>query len=401
MTRRQPIDIGSINFIRLTSRSWSNSRWTPTTRNDCIAAGFGFGLAAIGCYAPGVPLCLALAGLVPIAISKRSMRRFVIALGWHAAPALPAATGLWNLGEGTVGPAILLLGWWLATAAVFARLNTGLAVAITLLFPWHIGSAVLAAGDLWPGTGFGGIALMILMLGGLSAVATVRTQALVAGIAVSLAVIAWSTYAPAPQSGFVERSVTPRPALTTAGRDLALMEELPARRGDVLIMGENVIDRREPGALERWCKYAERHDILLYAGVLERNERSAIHEFRPERCAPEAVYERRFGLPGIPGGSGVGAGEIRRISWDNRPVHWLICFEAFSPAAWIMAAVSPGAIVVIAANDRWTYPIPVEIVRQKAAHSMARLWNSTAVFAAAGRSVGVYKLRAPPSPNKG
>ena len=28
-----------------------------------IAAGVGFGLAALGCYAPGVPLCLALAGL--------------------------------------------------------------------------------------------------------------------------------------------------------------------------------------------------------------------------------------------------------------------------------------------------------------------------------------------------
>ena len=112
-------------MTRLASRSWSGSRWTRTVRNDAIAAGVGFGLAALGCYAPGVPLCLALAGLVPIAMSKRKKRRFVIALGWHAAPALPAAVGLWNLGEGTLGPAILLLGWWLATAAVFARVNTG------------------------------------------------------------------------------------------------------------------------------------------------------------------------------------------------------------------------------------------------------------------------------------
>ena len=377
-------------MIPLASRSWSDLQWTRTARIDCIAAGLSFGMAALGCYAPGTPLCLALAGLVPIAISKRSKRRFAIALGWHAAPALPAAIGLWNLGDGSLGPSILLLGWWLATAALFARLNTGVAAAITMLLPWHIGSAVLAVGDLWPGTGFGGIALMILMLGGLSAAATIRTHALVAGIAASLTAIAWVAHSPAPPSGSEERSVAPAPALTTKGRDHALMKELPARRGDILIMGENVIDRREPGALERWCEFAERHDILLYAGVLERNERSAIHEFRPEHCAPEAIYERRFGLPGIPGGWGMGAGEIRRISWDGRPIHWLICFEAFSPAAWIISEVSPGAIVVIVANDRWTYPIPVEIMRRKVAQSMARLWNGTAVFADAGRSVGVY-----------
>ena len=179
------------------------------------------------------------------------------------------------------------------------------------------------------------------------------------------------------------------------------MEELSAHRGDILIMGENVVDRREPGALERWCEYAVRHDILLFAGVLERNERSAIHEFRPERCVPEAVYERRFGLPGIPGGWGVGAGETTRLSWDDRPINWLICFEAFSPAAWIMSATSPGAIVAIVAKDIWTRPVPVEIMRQKTARSMARLWNGTAVFAATERSAGVYENRPAPSPDQG
>ena len=376
-------------MILLASRSWSGSRWIPTARNDWIAAGLSFGVAALGCYAAGVPLCLVLAGLVPIALCKRSMQRFAIALGWHAAPALPAAVGLWNLGDGSFGPGILLLGWWLATAAIFAWLNTGVAVAISLLLPWHIGSVALAAGDLWPGTGFGGIALTILVLGGLSTAVTVRTQVLIAGIAASLAAMAWAAHTPAPPSSFEERPITPAPALTTAGRDHALMDELPVRRGDVLVMGENVIDRREPGALDRWCEYAERHDVLLYAGVLERNERSAIHEFHPEHCAPEAVYERRFGLPGIPGGWGVGAGEIRRIAWDSRPTHWLICFEVFSPVAWIMSEMTPGAIVVVVANDIWTRPVPVEIMRRKVAHSMARLWNGTAVLAAAGRSVGV------------
>ena len=325
----------------------------------------------------------------------------MIALGWHAAPAVPATTGPWNLGGRGFGPATLRLGWWLETAAVFARLNSGVAAALTLFLPWHIGSVALAAGDLWPGTGLGGLPPTILILGGLSAAATIRTQVLVAGIAGSFAAIAWSTYTPAPANGFLERSVTPPPALTSARRDLALMKMLQPIEGDVVVMGENVIDQREPGALERWCAYAERHDVLLYAGVLERNKRSAVHEFRPDRCVPEAVYERRFGLPGIRGGWGVGAGETWRTSWDNRPIHWLICFEAFSPAAWIMSALSPGAMVVVVANDRRTYPIPVEIMRRKVARSMARLWNGTAVFAAAGRSVGVYETRSRPYSNQG
>ena len=79
------------------------------------------------------------------------------------------------------------------------------------------------------------------------------------------------------------------------------MEELPARCDDVLVKGENVIDRREPAALERRWECAERRDFLLYAGVLELNERSSIREFHQEGFAPALVHERGFGLPGTPG----------------------------------------------------------------------------------------------------
>ena len=108
------------------------------------------------------------------------MRRFAIALGWHAAPALPAAVGLWNLGEGNcLFRAILLLGWWLGTAANVRPAEHGRGRGNhPMLVPWHYRlRAVLAAGDLWPGTGFGGIALTVLALGGLSAAMTVRAQA--------------------------------------------------------------------------------------------------------------------------------------------------------------------------------------------------------------------------------
>lgn len=91
-------------MTRLASRLSSGSRWILTARNEWTAVGLGFRLAALGCYTEGAPLCLALAGSVPIAKSERPRRRFAIALGWHAAPALPAAVGLWNLGDGNFGP---------------------------------------------------------------------------------------------------------------------------------------------------------------------------------------------------------------------------------------------------------------------------------------------------------
>ena len=62
----------------------------------------------------------------------------------------------------------------------------------------NIGSAILVPGALWPGTGFGGITLTILMLGGQSAAATIRTQALVVAIATSLATMASVAHTPTP-----------------------------------------------------------------------------------------------------------------------------------------------------------------------------------------------------------
>ena len=71
--------------------------------------------------------------------------------------------GLWNLGGGATS-LILLVFWLSITTLTFTALGPGIGVLISLAFPWHIGSAALAAGELWPGTQEAGLVLVPAML---------------------------------------------------------------------------------------------------------------------------------------------------------------------------------------------------------------------------------------------
>lgn len=381
------------------ARSWFGSRWIPTARSSGLAAAGGFAAAGLGCYVPGIPLAFALAGLVPAAIARRPARRFAIALGWHAAPMLPAAVGLWHLG-GTGFAAGLLAAWWVVTALAFAWLNTGIAIALSLMIPWHIGSAVLASGDLWPGAGSGGLALTILVFAALSAQpgGSGRWQRLwllfVMGMAAVSVGSAWQLHVPPPPSGFSAVRAWPRPALTTAAQDRARMAALERIKGDILVLGENVVDRGVPGAMDRWCEFAARQDSHLYIGVLEPDgTQSTIHALDPEHCVPRPVYERMIGLPGVAGGWRVAKGDIEAVMLDDRRFHWTICFETFAPLTWLLKPGKRGAIVAVIANDRWVRPVPVAVMREKVGQSMARLWGMAPVFAITDRTVSVRSVQ--------
>ncbi|MDE2772170.1 MAG: hypothetical protein OXI46_00475 [Gemmatimonadota bacterium] len=379
------------------ARSWFGSRWIPTARSSGLAAAGGFAAAGLGCYVPDIPLAFALAGLVPAAIARSPARRFAIALGWHAAPMLPAAVGLWHLG-GTGITAGLLAAWWVLTALAFAWLNTGIAIALSLMIPWHIGSVVLAAGDLWPGAGNGGLALMILVFAALSAQpggsGRWRRLWLLIVLAMAAASVgsAWQLHVPARPSGFTEVRAWPRPALTTAAHDRSRMAALERITGDILVLGENVVHRSEPSAIDRWCEFAARQGSLLYVGVLEPDgTRSTIHALDLEHCVPRPVYERTIGLPGVTGGWRIGQGDIEAVLLDDRRFHWTICFETFTPLAWLLKPGKRGAIVAVIANDRWVRPVPVAVMREKVGRSMARLWGMAPVFATTDRTVSMRK----------
>ncbi len=309
-------------------------------------------------------------------------RRFAIVLGWHIAAAWPAAIGIWDLGTGPT-PLILLALWLCATTMIFTALGPGIGVLLSLTFPWHIGAAALVAGELWPGTRELGLVLIPAMLCGLCS----RQQAWQIAtliIAAAISACAWWAWEPIVADGFREVDLDTPPAMTTISRERTLVAQLP--RNSAVWLGENTLSLDDRAALTRWCRYAAELQSELFVGALERNDRATIRRFAPDECRANVVYERRFGLPGIPGGNGIGAGQLEDVMVGNHSIHWLICFEAFLPAAWIGIRPPEGSVVVIASNDRWTQPVPVNVARRKVARSMARLWKMVPVLAETSQS---------------
>lgn len=359
----------------------SEWRWTRTARGDALAAAVGFVPAASAFYLPNVPLTIALVGLIAASLAQ-TRRRFAIVLGWHIAAAWPAMLGLWNLGGGTT-PLILLALWLCITTLIFTVLGPGIGTLLSLAVPWHIGSATLAAGELWPGTQELGLLLIPVMLCGLSAQKrTWQISTLIGAIAVSAG--AWWACKPITANDFLEVNLDIPPAITTISREKALIAQLPEHSS--VWLGENILSLNDKTALSRWCRYAAELQSEWFVGALELNDRATIRRFAPEECRASVVYERRFGLPGFPGGKGIGAGQLEDVMIGNLSIHWLICFEAFLPAAWIRMQPPVGSFVVIASNDRWTQPAPVYIARRKVAQAMARLWNVEAALAETGRT---------------
>ena len=290
--------------------------------------------------------------------------------------------GLWNLG-GPATPLILLVLWLGITTLIFTALGPGIGTLLSLAFPWHIGSATLAAGELWPGTRELGLVLIPAMLCGLCSRQRAWQASTFFGVA-AISACTWWAWDPFNANEYLEVDLDTPPAITTRGQELALIERLP--NNSTVWLGENIVSLKDRAALSRWCGYAAQLQSELFVGALERNNRSAIRRFDPNDCRANVVYERLFGLPGVSGGSGIGAGQLEDVTIGGRSIRWLICFEAFLPAAWKDMAIQPEAVVVIVTNDRWTHPVPVDVARRKVALSMARLWAVAPVLAETGRS---------------
>ncbi len=376
----------------MASQSWSSSSWIRIGCSDGVVACLVFAIAAAGFYAPGIPLIVGVAGLAFVTLTRNRHRRFAIAFGWHAAAFLPVWTGFLNLQIDFSIPVALLLAFPAVVALAFAFMNAGIAVALGLTFPWYVGSPTLIAGDLWPGTGVVGILLVPLLLTGLD-VRSLRVQTATAVGASIASICCWLVHEPVEAKGFSEVEIWPSPALTTASLERHLFDALPSAR--VVFLGENVLDRSNSLSIDRWCEYAAARQTVIYAGVIEMDGRSTIYRFDHDGgCRPEQVHERTFAMPAVTGdwnfGWSVGAGSRRAVYSGPYRVRWLICFSVFSPMAWILHTPESNDVIVVAANDYWTQPVPMEIARSKVGQSMARLWDVTAVSAETTSRVGVF-----------
>ena len=376
----------------MASQLWSNSRWTRIGCADTAVASLVFAVAAAGFYVSFIPLFVGAAGLATIILTRNRRRRFAIAFGWHAAAFLPIWAGFLNLQVDLSILIGLLLAFPAVAALAFAFMNAGLAVALGLMFPWYVGSPALVAGDLWPGSGIIGILLIPLTLAGLDVRSRlVRTATLaVASIA---SISCWLIHEPVEARRFSEVDISPLPALTTASRDRHLLDVLP--NASVFFLGENVIDRTNSFSIDRWCRYANARKAMIYVGAIEKSGRSAIYKFNFDgSCDPKPVYEGLIALPVNAGDPTIdwkiGAGSLQTVQVGSDRVRWLICFEVFSPMAWILDRPEPNDVIVVIASDYWTQPVPIEIARIKVGRSMGRLWRVTTVVAETNSRVGVY-----------
>ena len=376
----------------MASQLWSNSGWTRTGCADTVVASLVFAVAAAGFYVSFIPLFVGAAGLATVVLTRNRRRRFAIAFGWHAAAFLPIWTGFLNLQVDLSILIGLLLAFPAVAALAFASLNAGLAAALGLMFPWYVGSPALVAGDLWPGSGIMGFLLIPLSLAGLD----VRSRSVrLATVAVAsiASTSCWLIHEPVEARGFSEVEISPMPALTTASRERRLFDVLPDARA--VFLGENIIDRSVSFSNDRWCEYAAARQTVIYVGAIEKDQRSAIYRFNHDgSCEPELVRERLVALPAITGDPtfnwGIGAGSRQTVHVGSYRVRWLICFEVFSPAAWILNGIEANDVIVVAANDYWTQPVAVETARLKVTRSMGRLVDAYTLEAETNSRVGVF-----------
>lgn len=290
--------------------------------------------------------------------------------------------GFWNLGDGAT-PLAFLAHWLCGTTPAFTALGTGIGSLLGLAFPWHIGSAALMAGELWPGTQELGLVLIPAILFGLTARRRTWQATTLIGARSISSCTCWA-WEPNNANELLEMDLDMTSAITTKSRETALIAQLP-KYGTVW-QGENTVNLQDRAALTRWCGYAIQIQRELFVGALERNNWPTIRRFVPDECHADVIYERRVGLPEIPGGIGIGAGQFEEVTIGNRSIHWLICLEAFLPAAWIRMRPPVGSVVVIASNDQRTQPVPVAVARKKVARSMSRLRNVEVAMAENGRS---------------
>ncbi|MFG5382975.1 hypothetical protein, partial [Yoonia sp. R2-816] len=99
------------------------------------------------------------------------------------------------------------------------------------------------------------------------------------------------------------------------------------------------------------------------------------------------AYAAQVGIPGMTGNLWPFAPAVVHRS-DIRPhTQWLACIEGFSLASWLRVAAARPANVIIIANDYWTEPLPIAVLRRKISADMGRLLGVRVFHADSGHNI--------------
>ncbi len=376
-------------------------------------------LAFAAFFLPFVPFALALAPLLYAAWSGRASLRAGAMAGFMLWPAIASATGLVGVGMDPglawAGAAGIVVALSLLAAGV-GILPVTLALLALPVFP---ASPLLPLAALLPGAGFAGLIVTALALTGAEATRSPRVRTVLSsGIAATLA--AWNIL-PAVPSGEVTplwREIPEPVMVTERARWIALRESLPA--GGTASLGENIFRAEDADARAFWCRAARDRSLTLLIGVSEPYEgarRSTLWRLDPETCArfgdDAVLYRARFGIPGLTGTWARMPGERHPPSHDPG-FDVLICLEAFLPWAWaaLSGDAEPARPVVVLSNDgafgpvfgpefgpvfrAVPGPLPVPVLRRKAARAMAGLSGRQVHHAETGRTALLLSTPAGP-----
>ena len=347
-----------------------------------------FLLPAMPFWAAILPLAAGIALATPLARAA-AMAAFLLPA------ALICAWGFIGIGiaPALVWPAALLVV--AALAGMTALIGITAATALMTAVPVFPASPLLPFADALPPLGLYGLIAAL----GLAAALEYGRNLISAGGVAGLALLGmfsslgagtfnhWTTHgvpvwieAPAP------RTVTERTGW------IAIRDNL--NPGTTAVLGENVFAAGDTEALRFWCRAVKARELTLYIGVAEpmgAASRGAVWRLDAHSCErpvrPEVVYRARLGIPGVTGTWGP-MPPIERT--DPLMADVLICLEAFLPRAWVpllQGSAATGQPVVILSNDTAFAPIPVHVLRRKAAGAMAGLAGRPVVHAETTRTV--------------
>lgn len=295
---------------------------------------------------------------------------------FHALVFVTSGWGLISI-TGSILAGIGYAAFLLAVSALIAWRSIPLAVVVIALVPWHPAQIALFA------PGFGALWTFGVLLVAAAHALRIWMRRLAVGTAAILPVFASIADAPAPPDRpVVVMELRNIPAFSV---DMAVEIAVSAAApGETLVFGENLIDARSRSAwAAQWCRLAEEHDVELYSGVLRRDGASQIWRFGNENgaCRARQVYNRVVGIPMVTSGWGFGGAHPEPDPGSMRDIDWMICFEAFVPLRWLglLRSDRPGP-VVIASNDTWLKPTPIDVLREKVGRSWSRLLDRPVLY---------------------
>ncbi len=302
---------------------------------------------------------------------------------------------VWGLVGTGVPPAMALVGaaaFCAAVSAIAAVAGVVAAGALLAAVPFLPMSPVAAVAAGIPGLGLSGLVLAGLALAVAEALRRRRIRGMLVAALAAGGLTAGTLGRAAPDpDGWRE---LPEPAaVTQRARWIAIRDSIP--HGAEAILGENVFDADDAGALAFWCAAAVARGSVLSIGVATPGpdyRRGVVWRLDPEACErpgrpPETVHGAVWGLPHLTGPWGA----MPPVDPPARAtaVDWLVCLEAFLLRAWAPLLVSgTDRPVVVLSNDAafGAAAGAVRTLRRKVSSAMAGLRSRAALHAGTGRT---------------